>query len=36
MRLARNRYDGVAMARPLKFVPDCTCIRYDGSAYAIQ
>jgi ABC-type branched-subunit amino acid transport system substrate-binding protein len=35
MRLAANRYDGVAMARPLKFVPDCTCIRYAGSAYTI-
>jgi ABC-type branched-subunit amino acid transport system substrate-binding protein len=35
MRLAPGRYDGVAVVRPLKFVEDCTCIKYDGSPYAI-
>lgn len=36
MRMAAGRYDGVAMARPLRFLPDCTCIKYAGPAYAIQ
>jgi ABC-type branched-subunit amino acid transport system substrate-binding protein len=35
MRLARGQYDGVARVRPLKFVADCTCLKYAGSAYAI-
>ncbi len=36
MRMAPGRYDGVATARPLKFIPDCTCIKYAGPSYAIQ
>jgi ABC-type branched-subunit amino acid transport system substrate-binding protein len=36
MRMAAGRYDGVAMARPLKFLPDCPCIKYAGPSYRIS
>jgi hypothetical protein len=36
IRMGPGRYDGVAMARPVKFLPDCPCIKYAGPAYAIQ
>ena len=35
VRFAPGRYDGVAKLRPLVFVEACTCLRFNGPAYAI-